>query len=199
MCAAAGSRRPARTPIFESYRSTHHPDAAIRLPLAAAYLNGELDDQAARRTLRHRDRVLWLEMESSSLAGILIEPLASACPTKTFILTIRDVYSWCDSWINHNLSRPPSHSAAFATLDQLRLRVADFEPTRFDAPLIARGCSPLACFFQLLADHNERVIETVPSSRLLIVPTSTISTRLPEIATWAGVPLETLRADRIWL
>ena len=185
--------------LFENYRSAHHPDEEVRLPLATAYLRGELDEAAAQRILRRRDRLLWLEMESSSLGGILIEPLSRACPSKKFVLTIRDVYSWCDSWIDHNINLPPSHSSPWGALDRIRLRIKDFQPTKFDSPLTARGLPPLACYFQLWANHNARVLEAVPSSRLLIIETHQITARVPEIAAWAGVPVETLQLERAWL
>jgi hypothetical protein len=142
---------------------------------------------------------MWLEMESSSLAGILIEPLASACPGKKFILTIRDVYSWCDSWVDHNINLPAGDSSHWAALDRIRLRIKDFQPTKFDSPLIARGLPPLACYFQLWAHHNARVLEAVPASRLLIIETHQITVKIPEIAAWVGVPTEKLRMDRGWL
>ena len=185
--------------LFENYRSAHHPDEEVRLPLATAYLRGEVDEAAAQRILRRRDRLLWLEMESSSLGGILIEALSRACPSKKFILTIRDVYSWCDSWIDHNINLPSVDSSPWATLDRIRLRIKDFQPTKFDSPLTARGLPPLACYFQLWANHNARVLEAVPSSRLLITETHQITVKIPEIAAWAGVPVETLRMDRGWL
>ena len=185
--------------LFENYRSAHHPDEDVRLPLAGAYLRGEVDDAVAESTLRRRDRLLWLEMESSSLSGILIEPLARACPSKKFILTIRDVYSWCDSWIDHNINFPPDNSSRWGALDRIRLRIKDFQPAKFDSPFIDRGLPPLACYFQLWAHHNRRILETVPSSRLLVIETHQITPKIPEIAAWAGVPVETLRIDRQWL
>jgi hypothetical protein len=50
--------------------------------------------------------LLWLEIESSSLAGLLIEPRVAACPAKRLVLTIGDGYTWCDWWIDHDLNRP---------------------------------------------------------------------------------------------
>jgi hypothetical protein len=185
--------------IFENYRSAHHPDAHTRLALAMGYLRGDVDAARAERTLRRRDRVLQLEMESSSLAGILIEPMVKACPEKKFILTIRDVYAWCDSWIDHNINEPPTAAAPFGALDRVRLRVDDFPPTKYDAPLVERGCPSLACYFQLWASHNTRVVQAVPAGRLLIVKTNDISDRIPDIAHWVGVPPQTLRTDRAWL
>lgn len=185
--------------IFENYRSAHHPDAHTRLTLAMGYLQGEVDAARAEQTLRRRDRLLRLEMESSSLAGILIEPMVKACPAKKFILTIRDLYAWCDSWFDHSINAPPSASSRFGALDQIRLRVKEFPPTKYDAPLVARGFASLACYFQLWASHNAQVLRAVPEGRLLIVKTEEISDRIPDIARWVGVPPQTLRTDRTWL
>ena len=185
--------------VFEGYKSVHHPDQDLRLGLAIAWLKGELDPAQARRTLQRRDHALWLEMESSSLGGILIEPLAHACPNKKFILTVRDPLAWCDSWIDHNINRPPDLSSLWGMLDQLRLRAGAFEPTLFDAPLTERGFLPLPCYLQLWTGHNERVLRAVEPDRLLLLRTDEIAKRLPELAAWAGIPVETLRSERSWL
>jgi sulfotransferase family protein len=186
--------------IFEGYRSVHHPDSAVRLELAIRYVEGQLDRARAARTLRWRDRhLLRLEVESSSIAGTLIEPLVDACPEKKFLLTIRGVEAWCDSWIDHKINSPPTASSRFAALDRAKLRAEDFTPTRHDAPFLARGLLPLACYFQLWTRHNARVLQTVPEERLLVVPTEEIGERISEIALFAGVPPSTLRPERAWL
>jgi hypothetical protein len=185
--------------IFENYRSQHHPDVRVRLPLSTAALNGDVDTAYASKVLKQRDRKLWLEMESSTLAGILIESLVQACPEKKFILTIRDVYSWCDSWIDHNINAPPRPSSGFATLDRIRLRGGDFPPTKYDTPLVELGFPSLASYFQLWASHNARVLEAVPPEKIFALKTSEIIDRTPEIARWLGVEPGMLRADRGWL
>lgn len=185
--------------IFENYRSGHHPDAYTRLKLAIGYLNGVVDAALAERTLKRRDGLLQLEMESSTLAGILIEPLVNACPQKKFILTLRNVYAWCDSWLDHNINAPPTATSLFGALDRIRLRVDTFPPTRYDAPLVERGFPSLSCYFQLWAHHNARVLQAVPKGRLLIIETEGISARIRDIAQWVGVPPQTLRMDRAWL
>src|SRR5580765_6221795 len=52
--------------LFANYRSAHHPDADVRLRLTIGYLQGQLDAARAQRTLRRRDWLLRLELESSS-------------------------------------------------------------------------------------------------------------------------------------
>jgi Sulfotransferase domain len=185
--------------IFENYRCEHHPDTGTRLGLAKGYLKGQVNVDLAQRVLRRRDRDMWLEMESSTLAGILIVPLVKACPRKKFILTIRDPYSWADSWIDHHINSPPREASGFAELDKIRLQVDDFPPTRHDSPLIQRGLPALACFFQLWRNHNSGVLQAVPEGRLLVVRTQEIAVRIPEMSAWVGVPPQTLRSDRAWV
>ena len=79
--------------IFENFRCAHHPDTDIRIPLAMDYLNHVIDVEYAQMVLEKRDRLTWLEMESSTLAGILIQAMIVAYPKTKFILIIRDVYS----------------------------------------------------------------------------------------------------------
>jgi hypothetical protein len=112
---------------------------------------------------------------------------------------VRDPYSWCESWLDHNLNSPPEPSSLFARLDRVRLRVDDFPPTPHDAPLVARGFPSLACFFQLWATHNGGVVRAVPPERLLIVKTQEIGDRITDVARWVGVAEPTLRRDRAWL
>ena len=186
--------------IFDGYRSAHHPDSAVRLELAIRYVEGEVDRARAARTLRWRDRhLLQLELESSSIAGTLIEPLVDACPRKKFILTMRGVEAWCDSWIDHQINFPPTATSRFAALDRVKLRAEDFTPTRHDAPLLARGLLPLACYFQLWTNHNARVLRAVPDERLLVVRTEEIGDRIADLARFAGIPPSTLRPERAWL
>jgi hypothetical protein len=198
-CGLSKSGTHSMAGIFADYRSAHHPDERYRLRLATAYLTGGVDVAAAERLLQRRDRFLRLEMESSSLAGILVEPLARAFPERRFVLTIRDVFSWSDSWFDHNLNEPADPSAPWSVLDRTRLRAEGARPTRHDAPLSERGFPPLECFFRLWADHNERVLWAVEPSRLLVVRTNEITERIPQIADWVGVPTDTLRSERSWL
>jgi hypothetical protein len=182
--------------LFNAYRTEHHPDRDLRIELAMGLIQGKLAEDKIERVLRRRDRALLLEMESSTLAGILIAPLARACPTKRFVLTVRDVYSWCDSWFDHNINFP--EESRFTDLDRLRLKPDAFPPTRYDRPLQERGFFSLAAYFGLWSRHTRHVIDVLPAERLLIVRTHEILARLPEIATFARVPVSSLQPARGW-
>lgn len=195
--------------MFDDYRSQHHPDVRLRLRLSVDKLTGSLESDRVRDILRSRDRKLWLEVESSALAGILIEPLVEACPDKRFILTLRDVFSWCDSWINQRINMPAfrpfslrrfdGKSVGFERLDRIRLRGEESPSGKYDAPLTERGLPSLAAFFKLWAYHNSSVINAVPGQKLLIVETNKLMAEMARIADWVGVPPEALRQDRAWL
>ena len=185
--------------MFGRYRSQHHPDRNVRVPLSISLIKGEISVAKASSTLGKRDRKLWLEMESSTLTGILVEPLMDACPGKRFILTIRDVFSWSESWLDHNINRPPGPKSQFAALDRTRLRADEIAPGPHDAPLIELGFPSLACFFQMWAEHNSRILDVVPPDRLFVLKTADINERLDEIARWAGVERDMLCGDRTWL
>ena len=182
--------------LFNAYRAEHHPDRDIRIELAMGLILGKLAEDKIERLLRRRDRALWLEMESSTLAGILIAPLARACPTKRFVLTVRDVYSWCDSWFDHNLNFP--EESRFTDLDRLRLEPEVFPPSRYDRPLQDRGFFSLAAYCNLWSRHTRHVLDALPAERLLVVRTHEILARLPEIAAFARVPVDSLQPERGW-
>jgi hypothetical protein len=182
--------------LFQAYRTAHHPDREIRLQLAIGLIQNTLNEAKIESLLRRRDRALWLEMESSTLAGILVRPLARACPTKRFVLTVRDVYSWCESWFDHNLNLPAD--PGFQNLDRVRLQPQEFPVTPYDRPLQDLGFFSLPAYFSLWSRHTRHVLETLPPERLLVVRTHELLACLPKIAAFAGVPVESLLPDLGW-
>jgi hypothetical protein len=182
--------------LFQAYRTEHHPDRQTRLNLATGLLQNKLNEDEIEKLLRRRDRALWLEMESSTLAGILVRPLARACPRKRFVLTVRDVYSWADSWFDHNLNLP--EDPGFKNLDRIRLQPEAFPATPYDRPLEDRGFFSLAAYFSLWSRHSRHVLDTLPAERLLVVRTHELLAGLPKIADFAGVPTDSLLPERGW-
>ncbi len=184
--------------LLSGFRAAHHADSDRTLDFVMAYLRDGIPDSDAIAYLRKRDRRLWLETESSSMLGIVIRPLALACPGKKFIMTIRDIYSWFNSWADHHINRPPTDTSKFAMLDRIRLRPESFPHGPFDQPLKELGMESLPAYFALWDRHNRQVLDELDGERLLVIRTRNILDRIPDVADFVGVPVSSLQAKRAW-
>jgi hypothetical protein len=124
----------------------------------------------------------------------LLSKLVSLFPDAKFILTIRDPYSWLDSFINHQLARGCSDK-------WLKLRNYRFRPDKYthqqgEFILKEKGLYTLDGYLSYWAHHNRTVIDTVPADRLLIVRTDKITERAEEIAAFVGMSSRNLRKEK---
>jgi hypothetical protein len=123
----------------------------------------------------------------------LIDALRAEFADARFLLTIRDCFSWLDSAINHTLNSGKWSGTARRYLEfYFEAKHVEYSP--HDAFLAQRGLLSVDCYLQAWSRHNERALATVPSERLLVVGTTEISQRLPQIAAFAGIPAERIRA-----
>lgn len=154
-----------------------------------AFSKGEIAKLDLQRLVHRRDRTLWLEMEASAFNVHVLDLLVQEFSDARFILTIRDCYSWVDSALNHQLGRSlPKHYKSF-----LRYWVAPgSEYTRAELVLKDNGLYPLKSYFRAWANHNQRVLDTVPADRLLVIRTDEISKSSERIAEFLGIPARTL-------
>ena len=56
------------------------------------------------------------------------------------------------------------------------------------------GLPPIEAFFRFWAAHNARILDTIPEDRRLVIRTRDIGASIPQIATFAGVSVESLDA-----
>lgn len=179
--------------LMRHYRSTHEPRVPELIDAVLAFSRREIAKRDLQRLVHRRDRMLWLEMESSAFAVHILDLLVQEFPDARFVLTIRDCYSWVDSALNHQFGRElPKPYQSF-----LRYWVAPgAEYTRTEAVLKDNGLFPLKSYFRAWAGHNQRVLDTVPADRLLVIRTDEISKSSKRIAKFLGVPASTLDRDR---
>jgi len=167
-------------------RAAHEPSSRELIQKVFAAADGEMTESEMHRYLLSRDERLSLDVDSSQLNYFILPSLLSLFDQARFILTIRDVYSWLNSFINHQLSRK-------ASVEWLRLRDFRFgshpaEPE--DQPLIARGLYPLNGYLSYWSRHNRSVIRDVPPERLLIVRTDRLSVSVKALFEFAGLPAD---------
>ncbi|NJO17495.1 MAG: hypothetical protein HC877_17650 [Thioploca sp.] len=183
--------------IFSNqYRSAHEPDARFLITKILAFHNGNIDkSKFVQYIIKHRDRRLGLEMDSSHLNYYLLDILVNEFSEAKFILTIRDCYSWLESLISNQLIVLKWQNNWF------RHRWINFADFRFgsrekyakeEAILADKGLYTLDGYFSYWNEHNSRVLAIVPREKLLIVKTNEIDQSIRRIEEFLSIPSGTL-------
>jgi len=173
----------------QNYASSHEPEHSSLIQAILARAAGELSDRRLSALLADRDERLRLEMDSSQLNGSVIAHLAALFPASRFILTIRDVYSFVNSAIDHHMARAGG-SENWRRMNQHKF--GGFPHTPHDRILEEKGLYPLNGYLAYWSRHNQCVLRAVSPDRLLIVRTNEIGQSMERIAGFAGVDIQTL-------
>lgn len=153
-----------------------------------------VDQTEILRYVKTSDRRLWLDLNSSQLNHYLIDILVSEFTQAKFIVTIRDCHTWLDSFVNHQIYR--TCSANWLKMRDVRFKRNVFEHAPEERILAEHGLHTLDGYFSYWAEHNQKVLATVPKDRLLVVRTHEISAQIPRIADFLGVPPDKLERQR---
>lgn len=176
------------------FKSAHEPAHGELIDAIIEQESGALSRSEMQSLLRRRDKRLRLEMDSSALNGLVIADLVETFPRALFILTIRDCYSWLDSLTNHYVTQPSDEHWK-------RLRARPSRNVSQDHPaeeyeLKERGIAPIDRLLSNWARHNQRVLDSVPEARLLVVKTGELSNSLGRIADFLSIDERALVAGR---
>ncbi|MEM8491754.1 MAG: sulfotransferase [Pseudomonadota bacterium] len=167
------------------YRSQHEADHEELIGAALDHESGAMTDADLARLLKDRDRRLYLEMDSSLINGVVIEHIVNAFPRARFILTMRDCYSWLDSYTNHLVNH--SSDDAWRRLRQRpSLGCSDAYDPREEV-LKTQGIPSVAHSLRLWNTHNRGVLNSVPKDRLLVVRTHELSSSLDVICDFLNI------------
>jgi len=172
-----------------NYRSAHEPDERELIDHILSY---ESPEAVGPFAVGARDRRLRLELDSSQLNIFIVPDLVRVFPDARFILTMRDCFSWLDSFINHSLSR--TCNERWRRMRDFRFRRGTLKHPPQEKALADHGLYTLEGYFSYWAFHNRRALEMIPCDRLLVVKATQISQALPRLAEFVSVPLDTLSA-----
>jgi hypothetical protein len=175
-------------------RSDHEPERELVLKMILRRLQHTIGQEEWRRFIKERDKRLLLELDSSSLNYFLLDVLAQEYEDALFILTMRDCYSWIDSFINHELARLTNKN--WTRFKELRFRADELGHAKEEELFKKKGLYTLDGYLSYWAIHNRRVLEIVPSDRLLVVRTHEIADQAGQIADFVGVPVSQLNRKR---
>ena len=167
-------------------RSTHEPENRKLIKKIMKFEAKSVDNIELRNFVINRDKRLWLEVDSSQLNFFILEQLVSLFPDSKFILTIRNPLSWLDSYINHQIARGGSDD--WIQIRNLRFRPDIYSHSKEERVLKDNGLYTLDGYLSDWSHHNNKVIDTVPPDRLLIVRTDEINKRYKDIVNFVGLP-----------
>jgi len=181
--------------IFDStVRSAHEKDAEILIKKIIEFAHGKLQHKDLVAYLKKRDRHRYLEVDSSQLNFFLLDILIKEFPLARYILTIRDCYSWLDSFINDSLRR--TASPLWLSFRDFRFSSQYCTHPKEERILKEHNLYTLDGYLTYWAMHNNRVLSTVPDSNLLIVKTNEIPDFLYRIAEFSGLPKDCILPER---
>lgn len=176
------------------YRALHELDDQRLMSLLFSTWSGSIHQSELLRYVKTSDKQLQLELNSSQLNYFILDILISEFTQAKFILTIRDCYSWLDSFINHQLAR--KCSPAWAKLRDVRFKSSQFQHVQEERVLEKHGLYTLDGYFSYWAKHNRKVLAIVPAEKLLVIRTHEIAKEIERIADFVGVPANTLNPEK---
>jgi hypothetical protein len=179
-----------------NYRSVHEPEYNILTPKIIAFAHGEIDQKKFTDYIKHRDRRLSLEIDSSSLNAFIIDILVTEFKDAKFVLTIRDCYSWLDSVFNQRIACFNFEKKNNIQLNREWLHFIyekyQFKHAKEEQILANEGLYTLDDYLSSYKERHNKIFQTVPPERLLIIKTPEINQSIPKIAQFLDIPPESL-------
>nr|WP_276570557.1 sulfotransferase [Halochromatium salexigens] len=175
----------------QTIRSGHEPESKQIIDKIIGLSEGKLNSQEMSSYIRKRDNRLCLDVDSSQLNFFLIDYLLKEFPDAKYLLTIRDCYTWLDSFINHSLR--DKAEAKWIMLRDFRFGADKYSHSEAEMILKRNGLYTLDGYLSYWANHNKKVLKTVPRNRLMVLDTLKISQHAYEIADFAGLPRSTIQ------
>ena len=179
----------------KQYKSAHEEAHGTLIDGFLDWQEGKSKFADFQTILLNHDKYAWLEMDSSHVHIEYVDLLVELFPKAKFILTIRDCYSWLDSYFNHYLNYPLYD--CWARLHNWRYGRAEYSYASAEKILVDAGFRPLASYFAAWTVHNQRALSVIPSERLLILRTLDINSSIDRIAEFLKIPNNTLDPKKV--
>ncbi len=184
--------------LFGAYRSAHEFMFPETVEQIVAVNNGLISDEAFREYIIYRDRKGCLEMDSASFNHYYLDILVESFPNAKFIFTIRDCYSWLNSFLNMLLrwrafdKNPPKWHLEYSRFifGELNFDIFSSRPN-----CINKLPELLDIFLRFWRDSNRYILERLPKERSLVVRVNQISESIDKIADFVGIPGNSLISE----
>lgn len=179
----------------DNYRASHEPyhSSAIKV-LEKGKLN---DDVFVNRYLVTRDRLLHLELESAHYLHRFTPQLVDLFPDAKFILTVREPKSWLESEFNKLLGAykyKPGN--IWYRYDKIKYGSYDYDFLSSNIQSIS-NTYPLKSMLAYYKEHIDTVLNAVPASKLLIVDTFQINSKIRDISDFLGTDINCINRQKM--
>lgn len=178
----------------ENYRSDHEPMRARTLETIMAEAFGWISHDKALELWLDMQKWLNLDVNSSHHNVHFIDAIVEQLPDSKVILTMRDVYDWTDSHIDHDINRVAE--MRLTALRDYRFGATHFKHAPEEQILKDLGGYTLNGYFAFWAWTYQTVIDAVPPERLMVVRLKDLKHKTQEIADFAGVDAATLNPGK---
>ena len=163
--------------------------------------DGNLSAKEFRDYILHRDQAGKLEMDSASFNHFYLDILIEEFPQAKFVFTIRDCYSWLNSYFKLLLKYrkrfddqgidPPVWMVDYGRIFFGELAWDVWEP--FSSPQYLQQKllelpEILDAFLRHWGESNRRILELLPRERSLVIRTHELADKLDELARFINIP-----------
>ena len=178
----------------ETCNSAHEPENDELIRKIIDYKKNHISDSEIREFVKNRVIRLNLDLDSSQLNFFIFRFLQEEFEEARFILTIRDCYTWLDSFINHSLAYPAAEK--WTMLREIRFgeKTGYFPPE--EQILKANGLHMLDGYLKYWTFHNQQVISKTPGNKILILRTDKISDSIGELSLFSGYALQNISTSQ---
>jgi hypothetical protein len=179
--------------IFSAcYRAEHEPHSKELLTIIPALQKGRISKQDFRKYVVYLDNKLQLELNSSFLNVWQLDIFLAEFPDAKFIFTIRDCYSWLNSFMNCLLSERARMPGEYTRFLNFIFGQGTYRYAKEERILKENGLYTLEGFLSYWAKINNTLLNSLPSSRVLVVKTHEISCSIQKIADFLDISPKTL-------
>ena len=185
--------------LFSNYRSVAEYKERESVEIITAWKDGWINENTLEEYIQFRHEVGLLEMDTASFNHFYLHILINKFPEAKFIFTIRDCYSWVNSFLRM-ISRWKKHFLDIGQdmpdwmLNYGRILFGKYDWSWFNSyDDLHRNLEPLVeMFVSSWVRLNSRILELLPPERSLLIKTSEISRSQERLADFIGIPQNTL-------
>lgn len=188
----------------EYYRSGHEVDPEVSLKHAFDYREAKIDHDEFESFVIKRDETLFLEMDSSNHNYYLVPIIVNLFPDAKFLIPIRDVLSWVDSYVDYGINNRLKAGTNVISPQRTRMNNYRYENlhkkySRWDAILETYDMPSIEAHLLFYQKHYDKLLKIVPEDRRYVYRTDELIHHIHGICRFLKISPTTLNTANLKL